>query len=64
MLAVFKGEISIYEMLHAVPYKTLLLIRDARIKRLREEQELMAKEAKERAEQDKRNSIRNQIMMK
>ena len=64
MLAVFKGEITIHEMLHAVPYKILLLVRDARIKRLKEEQEQLEKDAKERAEQDKRNAIRNSILMK
>lgn len=64
MLEIFKGQMTINEILHVVPYKILLIIRDERIKRLKSEREEMDKLAAQQAELEKKNSIRNQILTK
>lgn len=57
-LALFKGELTLDDILNKLPKKRLYELREARINRLIEEQKQMENEEKER----ERAAARNQIM--
>ena len=59
-LALFKGELSLNEILYELPKKRLLELREARIKRLTEEQNSL----KEQQKKQERQAIQDQILQK
>ena len=58
MLALFKGELSVHDLLYGMSFKNLAELRDIRLERLRKETE----DAHTQRELEKRNEIRNRIM--
>ena len=61
MLELFKGQIQLDELKHGLPYKEALLLREARIERLKREKEDLDRERKEEADRQKAEAARNKI---
>ena len=57
MLTLFKGELSLHDILHGLPYKLLLLLRDTRIQQLEEQKKEMDRVTKEEESRKVRQSI-------
>lgn len=58
MFTLFKGEMTLDDILNGLPYRMLIELRDTRIDRMKREHEEMEKEAKRR----EKAKIRGQIM--
>ena len=60
MLVLFKGELTLNEILYELPKKRLLELRDARVERLLEEKRSLEQQQREQ----ERQMIHDQIMQK
>lgn len=57
MLTLFKGELTLDDILHGLPKKRLMELRETRIRILQEEREEMARLEKEREREATRKAI-------
>lgn len=59
-MALFKGELSIYDIYYVLPFRRLLELRTARVERLIEEN----KSEEEKMQEQRKKQIRNRILQK
>lgn len=57
MLSLFKGELSLQDILYGLPYKLMLELRDARIQQLEDQKKEMERLAREEEGKKVRHSI-------
>ncbi len=61
MLELYKGQIDLDYLKHKIPYKEMLMLRDARIERLKREKEELDREREEEARRQRAEAARNSI---
>lgn len=61
MLELFKGQLELDKIMHEMPYKEALLLRDVRLERLKKEREDIEKEREAEVKKQQAEQARNKI---